>query len=1440
MFQKIKKIFLYLIFFILGLFLVLSILLSMSWFQNYLTQFGSQFLKDHYQVESQIGEVDIDFPDKIVLKDLLIFDHRADTLISASVLKIGLLSPKTLLSHTQIRQLSAEGLDFRIAQYPEDSLTTIQIFANAFIDKNDSSSSSNYQLSISNLDIENSAMKLYNTSDSLTFSLKSLEIDDFFYSSERIFAHIDPSSIELLSRFDAQEVSGDLELIDLKSIDLSDLIIKSGTSELKAQAKVEFDTTDFDWLDLKTKYRLDVERLVYRKKDINFDIINQFLPYDAELKGQLEGSSRKLKFNALDLNLNRSLARLSGYIKHPFNKEKIHLKFDFDQLYVRKNVAMFYLKDIESAEQISRLFPINYSGLYKGNFKYNESKGSFRTALGDVTTDLQILLENEATNGIYFADIEVDEFEFDQLFDSPDFGTSSLKLNIDGEGFRFEDLKVDLESDIEKFIYKGYEYTDIQANGKMAFNQYQGHLEAVDSNINVIFDGLIDLRPERENLDFKAKLKHANLKNLNLYDQDLRLAMDASVNLKGTDIDKANGKLKLTNIEISSDTVQQTLDSIYVESEFISDENRRLSIQSDAVEALAEGQFKMLELSAHLASLMKPYLDFGQDSISLNNQQLEANILLKKPEILTEIWMPECQIAQHSTIHLDKKSVDLPMVTAFFPRLTYNNFEASELNIKTEGGKEDLRILIDADSLKTEFSALKINQIKLVNELKDNALSSRLLWVADFENTDYSGDVSFSTQLDSSLNIASTIENQSILYMADAAWQFRANNSILYQDNELVISDLILEHQDQTLSLDLLYQLQNKQELKTHLHQFNMAYLNPYIQEFNTSISGLVNGDLNISNLSKSTLFFTGNLSIDSTKLNGVYLGKSLINSSFSTENKLNTVDIKVVRSGFTPLHALLAYNTSKGFESFTLDAKINKLRLDYFTPYIDTWVTDLRGRVSGDVLVDQQTANGTLTLEKVGFSLPVVGTRYNIEGKPLLEVNKRYIDIPEFKLNVVKLKGDPSTYGQAIAKGKIYHKNFLDYRYDLAIDFRDFLCMSTNYSEESIFYGDAIASGKLKMTGNNKSPNIIIDASAKKGTELTLSYSDQTEISDDSFIRFRQKDSQNKLKTPKRMSKDDDLSVDLNLKVDPSALMNFNVDESALTGRGYGDLNFKFDSNLDFDLYGSYVVDEADYMFAFTDVLEAKKFNIDKGGRVDWKGDALKGIMDIKAEYSTKMMIDVLDESEYQKQEVKSIIELDGELLQPSVGFKIEMPNASDAAKSKLDEITSSEEKMVKQFLSLLIMNSFYIQEEGIITDRSPENQLLFSGANALISSQLNKWLNETQDQFDIGVKLNPGTGDELSSQELEVYLGKNFLNDRLRLNGNIGTPLGTNTSGIKGDFNLEYDLRRDGKLRLKVFNAAGETLSHDIENTQGIGVFYRVEFDHLFNTNKGKTLTN
>jgi hypothetical protein len=197
----------------------------------------------------------------------------------------------------------------------------------------------------------------------------------------------------------------------------------------------------------------------------------------------------------------------------------------------------------------------------------------------------------------------------------------------------------------------------------------------------------------------------------------------------------------------------------------------------------------------------------------------------------------------------------------------------------------------------------------------------------------------------------------------------------------------------------------------------------------------------------------------------------------------------------------------------------------------------------------------------------------------------------------------------------------------------------------------------------------------------------------------------------------------------------------------------------------------------------------------------------------------------------VETVLHLQDKLFNPSVSFDIQLPGGDESTREMIERIITTEQEMNRQVFSLLILNRFVPPEDGFNTALGYG---MGSTSSELLSNQLSNWLSQISSDFDIGINYRPG--DEISSQEIEVALSTQLFDDRVVIDGNVGVagnhPANTQrASNIIGDVNVEVKITPEGKFRIKAFNRSNtfDVLNTNAPYTQGVGVFYRREFDHI-----------
>src|SRR5690606_40171197 len=202
---------------------------------------------------------------------------------------------------------------------------------------------------------------------------------------------------------------------------------------------------------------------------------------------------------------------------------------------------------------------------------------------------------------------------------------------------------------------------------------------------------------------------------------------------------------------------------------------------------------------------------------------------------------------------------------------------------------------------------------------------------------------------------------------------------------------------------------------------------------------------------------------------------------------------------------------------------------------------------------------------------------------------------------------------------------------------------------------------------------------------------------------------------------------INLNFDIDitPDAYTEIIFDLQAgdiIRGRGDGKINLKIDTNGDFNMFGNYEFVEGGYNFTLYNIIN-KEFSIHNGSTINWYGDPYEGILDIKASYqqmaSLAPLLNVSEDVELtaelkRRYPSEVILELDGPLLSPEIGFDINItnypenattpgggPSLGNAVDLFLSRINLDRQERERQVFSLIVLRQF-----------SPENSFNTSGS--------------------------------------------------------------------------------------------------------------------------------
>jgi hypothetical protein len=274
------------------------------------------------------------------------------------------------------------------------------------------------------------------------------------------------------------------------------------------------------------------------------------------------------------------------------------------------------------------------------------------------------------------------------------------------------------------------------------------------------------------------------------------------------------------------------------------------------------------------------------------------------------------------------------------------------------------------------------------------------------------------------------------------------------------------------------------------------------------------------------------------------------------------------------------------------------------------------------------------------------------------------------------------------------------------------------------------------------------------------------------------------------------------------------------------------------FEIFGDIIIEEGDYLFTMKNIVN-KEFKVVPGGRITWNGNPIDANIDLKALYHLRTSIFPLvqDPDDPNAENLKKRIPVDckvtltDKLMNPTIVVDIELPSADQETQRYLKNSINTQDELMQQFIALLVINNF-IPPKGFNL-QSGSTTAGVTGGTELLSNQVSRMLSQISKDFDIGLNYRPG--DEITTDQMEVALSTQILNDKVSISGNLDvggnkvTPTATaNTDYIVGDFEIDYKITE--KLHIRGFNRSNDNLIFRTSPyTQGAGFYYRESFNNL-----------
>lgn len=311
-------------------------------------------------------------------------------------------------------------------------------------------------------------------------------------------------------------------------------------------------------------------------------------------------------------------------------------------------------------------------------------------------------------------------------------------------------------------------------------------------------------------------------------------------------------------------------------------------------------------------------------------------------------------------------------------------------------------------------------------------------------------------------------------------------------------------------------------------------------------------------------------------------------------------------------------------------------------------------------------------------------------------------------------------------------------------------------------------------------------------------------------------------------------MDIAANIEIRKEAVFNIIIDEANgdfLNIQGEAIITSGIDPSGKITLVGNYELERGAYEITFN--FLRRRFDIQKGSRIQWYNEPTKAILDVTAVYiANTSPIDLVQNqidaatpairnTYLQKLPFEVRLKLTGELLQPDVAFDIVLPDnrsygvSNDIitqVDSRLAQLRADPGEINKQVFALLLLNRF-VGENPLESSSDMFSASMYArqSVSKLLTEQLNQLAAGLIDgvdlQFDIASTEDYTTGERRTRTDLNIGLSKQLLNERLtvsvgtnfELEGSRNTKQGT--SSTIGNVSVDYALTRDKRYLIRFY---------------------------------------
>jgi TamB, inner membrane protein subunit of TAM complex len=1421
--------------------------------QTWLAHRLSDYLAKEWNTRVSIGRVSIDIWAKLSATDLYIEDQSGDSLIYVALLEADNYSYDDASGKLVVNSLHLQRPYFNLMRHRQDSLLNYHFLVDYF-DSGDTSQTQSF-VALNHVHLQHGRFNYINENSDrdTTFGIDwnylrlreiELEVNDFRMEGDSIHGFVTHLAMNESSGFELNEFSQELSMAG-GDITMKDTRLLTGDSDIQGDLRFAFKSVD-DFDSFETTVPMNHE---FRNARLNLNDLSYFAPelrgmnQPVIITGQVTGTVAALKGRKLKLQFNDN-SRFKGNFEMEGlpDIDQTFISLDIDELTTNKQeLEQIPLPPFDGSTFVQLPNNIGYLGqmTYRGDFTGFLSDfvtyGTITTAIGNVRADISIKEDRRINDYAYSGSVNLEHFDFGTFYQTDAIGAVSCEIALQGTGLELKKVNATFDGNIQELNANGYTFHNILASGNFKHRAFSGNVDINDPNLIMTFDGTIDFAQQEPLLDFEAHIQHANPAALNALEQYeySSLSGDIKMRSEGLQFEKFVGDLRIEDLSYCARDKDYALNYLYVNS--VRKGTPTITLQSDIAFAELKGEYTLSQIAPSLAEIVAAIFPSFKPPIREHKTQnftLAAQIY--DVSAITEVFVPELKIAPGTRVTLEINEPDsFFQTTISSPHFSYRENQIEALTFDIRHPDESFYVTASCDAL--HANDIYFRDIALDGRTHKDTLYTSLSW--DNGNRQFEGDINGKLAI-RDFNSFDFIFDNSSFTLERERWFLEPGAKIGIDSARVHLQQLNIINGLQRVELAGTLHNERNSELRIGINSFDLKNLGIFLGD-DYRIQGILDAKATLRDPYNESIF-SSSVSIANFILNEHTIGDLNALSTWDTRKDELRIDGKLEREAkgalglnrYTPLSFAGYYRPKNEKSPLDLTATIHDLDLDFINAFMEPEVLDMQGYASGTMSItgtpDAPQMRANALLKDASIYVYYLNTKYYVEDHIGV-----YPDM--FTFDHIPIRDEKGKSG--FLTGQMLHNNFSDWNFDILIDMEEpMLAMNTNEDQNSLYYGQAFATGNISIYGYDSNLEFDIALRSEKGTTIALPMGTSDEQEFENFIRF--------VAPGDSAEKTEDLNLsgiklNLQLEITPEADFKIIFDESVgdiIYGAGRGNLQMVINNLATFNMYGGIELTRGKYDFTLKNLIN-KTFELKPGGTISWFGDPFGGEIDLRAVYPIQASLyDLIQDPAYQNGQrvpVELGMNMSGKIFSPGIDFSIDLPTVDQITKSRVNAVISTDQERNRQAFALLAMRRF-ISPPNVTADHSSTSAIAANGTEFL-SSQISSWLSQISDDFNLGFNYNPG--DDISNEQIALALGTQLFNERLSLSSNFGVSRNNGTStanqnatNIIGDIRIEYKITPEGKIRLVMYNQSNDFRANTVQQspyTQGVGVIYREDFD-------------